>query len=108
MLSSAIILIAFALATGAGGYVTLSLYRAAAGAPRSRPGPEDAGVPEETAFGGPDDPGAPNEPEQAEPEQAEPDQAQAAQPDDAPGPANPADPANSPGARVYVLRQPPV
>jgi hypothetical protein len=86
MLSSAIILIAFALAAGAGGYVTLSLYRATPGAPRSGPGPEEG------------------EPEQAE--AAEPDDA--AQPDDAAGPAEPADPDGGEGARVYVLRQPPV
>ena len=91
MLSSAIILIAFALAAGAGGYVTLSLYRATPGAPRSGPGPEEG------------------EPEEGEPEQAgaaEPDDA--AQPDDAAGPAEPADPDGGEGARVYVLRQPPV
>jgi hypothetical protein len=91
MLSSAIILIAFALAAGAGGYTALWLYRAAPGIPsRSRPGRDDADVRE--------DRGAPGEPEETG----------AGELDDEAEPGEPDDPDNSPDARVYVLREPPV
>jgi hypothetical protein len=92
MLSSAIILIAFALAAGAGGYTALWLYRATPGTPsRSRPGRDDADVREEGT-------GAPGEPEEAG----------AGELDGEAEPGEPDDPDNSPGARVYVLREPPV
>jgi hypothetical protein len=92
MLSSAIILIAFALAAGAGGYTALWLYRATPGIPsRSRPGRDDADVREE-------DGGEPGEPEETA----------AGELADEAEPGEPEDPDNSPGARVYVLRQPPV
>ncbi|HEY4463762.1 MAG TPA: hypothetical protein VGN41_13955 [Streptosporangiaceae bacterium] len=92
MLSSAVILIAFALAAGTGGYTALWVYRATPGAPaRSRRGRDDADVLEE-------DTGMPGEPEETG----------AGEPDGEAEPGEPDDPDDSPGARVYVLREPPV
>ena len=96
MLSSAIILIAFALAAGAGGCTALLLYRATPGAPpRSRAGRDDADVLAE------EDAGAPGEPGDTGAGTLD-------DLDDEAEPGEPDDPDNAPGARVYVLREPPV
>jgi hypothetical protein len=90
MLSSAIILIAFALIAGAGGYAALWLYRATPGAPsRSRPGLDDADALEDAGL-------------------EEPQETGAGELDEAANSGEPVDPDDSPGARVYVLREPPV
>ena len=128
MLSSAIILAAFALVAGVGGYIVLCLYRAAPGAPsRSRPRiagwlgglgrpgrPGHLGVPgdEPEAFAGPEAPDTPeawDAAETADDEAAEfepHDEAAEFESHDEAADFEPPGETETAGARLYLLGEP--
>jgi hypothetical protein len=111
MLSSVIILAAFALVAGVGGYIALWLYRAAPGAWPSRPGlVGGAGDLEEVAAPGgePGDPAGPDGPEATDmPEEEDtPEEPEDAGADEAAAEFEPPGETGTAGARLYLLGEP--